>query len=205
MAKPLHMKKNLLSAVILLLLFCAKINAQTTITTWYVIPPTNGCNGVWAVDASQFGGGCGSGPFTYNMNPMGCVNMANPTIVADTLCWSLCAFPCDLTIIDMQGNMCICGTGTVTDAPEHSSDRITTTYPNPATTTSGWNILLHQPGEHVTVSIYNSLGQLVVCENHSQADQIVHVDISSLVAGTYIAQVSVNGAASYNQQLVITH
>ncbi len=194
------MTKTLLSAVILLLLFCAKINAQTTITTWYVIPPTSGCNGVWAVDAVA--AGCGSGPFQYIMNPMGCVQMSGPT-VADTTYWTLCAFPCNLTIVNSQGLMCICGTGTQTGI-EQSAEHITTTYPNPANTTSGWNILLHQPGETVTVNIYNSLGQVVLSEDHSQSEQIVHVDLSSLVAGTYTAQVAVNGAVAYTQQLVVT-
>lgn len=202
MAKPLHMNKTLLSAFTVLLLFCVKIHAQTTtVTTWYIIPPTSGCNGVWAVDALTYGP-CSAGA-QYNMNPMGCVQLGGPT-VADTTYLPLCAFPCDLTLINSQGQMCICSTGTVTDAPLHSSERVLTTYPNPATTAGGWNVLLHQPGENVTVNIYNSLGQLVVSQNHSQADQIVHVDISSLVAGTYTAQISVNGAVSYNQQLVVT-
>lgn len=197
------MKKILLTSAVLMLVAVLRLSAQTTITTWYVIPPTSGCNGVWAVDASQFGGSCGTGPFQYTMNPMGCVQMT-PNIVADTLYWALCAFPCDLTIVDMTGNVCICGTGTVTDAPAQSAERITTTYPNPATASGGWNILLHQPGENVTVNIYNSLGQLVVSEQHERAGQIVHVDISSLAAGTYTAQISVNGATTYNQHLVVT-
>lgn len=183
-------------------MLCFRLTAQTTINTWYVIPPTSGCNGVWAVDASQFGS-CGTGPFQYSMNPMGCVNMT-PNVVADTVYWQLCAFPCDLTIVDMTGNVCICGTGQFTDVPDHSAERITTTYPNPATTTSGWNILLHQPGENVSVNIYNSLGQVVLSEDHSQSEQIVHIDLSSLVAGTYTAQVAVNGTVAYNQRLIVT-
>lgn len=195
------MKKTLLSAVILLLLLGAKISAQTTVTTWYIIPPTSGCNGVWAVDAITYGP-CSIGA-SYNMNPMGCVQLGGPT-VADTTYLPLCAFPCDLTFVNSQGGTCICSTGQIMDAPQHSTERILTTYPNPTTTTSGWNVLLHQAGENVTVNIFNSLGQLVVSENHERADQIVHIDISALVAGTYTAQVSVNGAVTYNQQLVVT-
>lgn len=194
------MKKTLLSAVFLLALFCAKINAQTTITTWYIIPPTSGCNGVWAVDAVA--AGCGSGPFQYNMSPPGCVQMTGPTVV-DTTYWALCSFPCNLTIVNSQGLTCICGTGTQTGI-EESSQSIVTTYPNPANTTSGWNVWLQQPGENVTVNIYNSLGQLVLTEQNSGAEQIVHLDLSSLVAGTYTAQISVNDAVSYNQQLIVT-
>lgn len=196
------MTKTLLTISVLVLLGATRLSAQTVINTWYVIPPTSGCNGVWAVDASQFGS-CGTGPFQYNMNPMGCVQMTSNT-AADTVYWNLCAFPCDLTIVDMSGNVCICGTGTTTDAPEHSADRIVTTYPNPATAAGGWNVLLHQPGENVTVSIYNSLGQLVISEQQERAGQIVQVDISSLTAGMYTTQISINGAAAYTQQLAVT-
>lgn len=192
------MKKTLLSAVILLLLFCAKINAQTTITTWYIIPPTSGCNGVWAVDLSQ--ATCG---VTYNYSPVMCAQWGGTT-VADTLFIPLCSMPCTLTAVDINGNVCgTCSTGTMTGI-ETSSAGIFTTYPNPATTQAGWNIMLRQPGENVTVNIYNTLGELVLSENHSQADQIVHVDISSLTAGTYVAEISVNDAVAYNQQLMIT-
>lgn len=196
------MKKPLLTLAVLFSLALTQLTAQTTINTWYVIPPTSGCNGTWAIDASQFAS-CGSGPFQYNMNPMGCVQMT-PNVVADTLFWQLCAFPCDLLVVDMMGNTCTCSTGTITDVAEQSSQHITTTYPNPATTQSGWNILLHQPGSDVTVRIFNPLGQVVVTLQNSTAEQIVHVDISTLAPGTYTAQVSVNSAAPYQQQLVVT-
>ncbi len=201
MAKPFNMKKTLLSAVLLLLLFCAKINAQTVIPTWYIIPPTSGCNGVWAVQASA--AGCGGNVTTYNMNPPGCVIMGGPTVV-DTTYWSLCAFPCTVTMVNSVGQMCICSTGTMTGYPEISATRIVTTYPNPCTTVSGWNVWLQQPGENVTVNIYNSLGQLVLTQTNSAAEQIVHVDTSTLAAGTYSAEITVNGATPYNQQLIIT-
>jgi len=196
------MKNTLLSVVLLLLLFCAKINAQTAIQTWYVIPPTSGCNGVWALDASAFAA-CGAGPFLATQNPNGCI-APGQTQIADTVYWSLCAFPCDVTITDSNGSICTCTTGTMANTVETSAQFIVTTYPNPATSTSGWNLWLHQPGADVTVNIYNSLGQVVFTQNNSGAEQIVHVDLSSLVAGTYTAQVSVNDAVSYNQQLIVT-
>jgi hypothetical protein len=198
------MKKILLTSAVLMLVAFTRLSAQTTINTWYVIPPTSGCNGVWAVDASQLATSCGTPPYQYILNPMGCADLMNWTTVADTVYWPLCAFPCDLTTIDANGVMCICGTGTTTDAPEQSADRITTTYPNPATTAGGWNILLHQPGDNVTVNIYNPLGEVVVTQQTSAAGQIVHVDLSALAAGTYTAMVTVNEAVAYNQQLIIT-
>ena len=197
------MKKTLLSAALLLLVLCTKLSAQTTITTWYVIPPTNGCNGVWAVDASQLGSGCGTGPFTYQMNPMGCVQLAGPT-VADTTFLPLCAFPCDFTMIDAQGTVCICGTGTSVGEEENSVERITTSYPNPSTSENGWNILLDSPGNAVTVNIYNAFGQLVSTQSSDNAEQIFHVDTSMLTAGTYFTETIVNGASPYRQKLILT-
>jgi hypothetical protein len=194
------MNKSLLSAVTLLLLFCAKINAQTTVSTWYIIPPTSGCNGVWAVDALTYGP-CSFGA-QYTMNPMGCVQLGGPT-VADTTYLTLCAFPCDLYFVNSQGGACICGTGTQLEILE-STQSILTTYPNPANTSSGWNVWMHQTGENVTVNIYNTLGQLVLTQETSGAEQIVHVDTSTLSAGTYSAAISVNGAVPYDQQLIIT-
>lgn len=196
------MKKSLLFSALLCLFFTCGLSAQTTtITTWYVIPPTSGCNGVWAVDASE--AGCGSAPFTYNMNPPGCVQMTGPT-VADTTYWTLCAFPCNLTIIDAQGAMCICSTGTMTQVDLLSQNQIITTYPNPATTASGWNIWLDEPGSNVMVNIYNSVGQLVSTQSSDNAEQIFHVSTSDLSAGTYFAETSVNGAEPYRQKLILT-
>lgn len=196
------MKKHLLIAALVLLTIPAHLSAQTAITTWYIIPPTNGCNGVWALDASAFAA-CSVGPFVATQNPNGCVGPGQ-TQIADTVYWSLCAFPCDVTITDSNGGVCTCMTGTMTNTDETSAQHIVTTYPNPVSTSSGWNVWLHQPGENVTVNIYNSLGQVVLTQQNSGAAQIVHVDISTLVAGTYTAQISVNDAVSYNQQLIVT-
>lgn len=198
------MKKHLLFSALLITSLCVQLTAQTTITTWYVIPPTSGCNGVWAVDASQVATDCGSGPFMYNMNPPGCVNLSGPT-VADTTYWQLCAFPCNLTIVDSQGMTCICGTGTSVGQEENSTQRITTTYPNPSTSSAGWNILLREPGNNVVVNIYNSLGQLVSAQSSDNAEQIFRVDTSTLEAGNYIAEIAVNGAPPYRQQLILTN
>lgn len=195
------MKKTLLTSALLLIVLCTKLSAQTTIPTWYIIPPTSGCNGVWAVDASVYGS-CGA-VTSYIMNPMGCVQITNNT-VADTTYWVLCSFPCNLTMMGPSGIACICGTGTVTDVEQNSAEHIVTAYPNPSTTETGWNILLDAPGSSVVVNIYNAFGQLVTTQSSGCSEQIFHVTTNTLVPGTYFTETRVNGAALYRQKLVIT-
>jgi hypothetical protein len=195
------MKKTLLSAALLFILFCTKISAQTTVPTWYVIPPTNGCNGVWAVDASVFGG-CGS-VSTYIMSPPGCVQMTNNT-VADTTYWVLCSFPCNLTMMGPSGIACICGTGTMTGLEPTSSEYIVTAYPNPTSSDNGWNILLDGPGHSVEVNIYNSVGQLVSTQSTQNADQIFRISTTLFNPGTYFTETVVDGAPAYRQRLILT-
>lgn len=195
------MKTTLLASTLLLILFCTKISAQITVPTWYIIPPTSGCNGVWAVDASIYGS-CGN-VTSYIMNPMGCVQMTNNTVV-DTTYWTLCSFPCDLTMMGPSGIACICGTGTITDVEPTSAEHIITAYPNPSSSETGWNILLDAPGAAVEVNIYNAIGQLVTTQSAICSEQIFHINTTMLLPGTYFTETRVNGAAEYRQKLIIT-
>ena len=137
------------------------------------------------------------------MSPPGCVQLAG-NIVADTMFWPLCNFPCDLTMIGPNGGTCICSTGTITVVESASADKIITAYPNPSTSENGWNILLDAPGSSITVNIYNSLGQLVSTQSSDNSEQIFHVNTSLLSAGTYFTEMLVDGAAPYRQKLVLT-
>jgi hypothetical protein len=193
------MKKSLLITGFLLS-FILTSKAQTNITTWYIIPPTSGCNGVWAIDQTQ--SSCGS---TYLFNPSfptACGSFLGA--VADTMFIQLCSMPCDLTILDSSGVICgFCGTGTTTDVGEQSSTHIVTTYPNPATTTEGCNIWLQPDAQTVSVNIYNAFGQLVLTQSAANTESIFHVNTSSLSAGTYFSEVIVNDAAPFRQMLVM--
>ncbi len=93
----------------LLLLLPSLASAQ--IVTYYVVPPTSGCNGIWAVSGMTMN--CGSPPYTYTMDPMGCAEMLGWTSDGDTLFIPLCAMPCSLIITNSDAIEC---TGT-TDLP----------------------------------------------------------------------------------------
>ena len=94
--------KTLLHIAVLFLLLTVKTNAQIVYSpnTYILIPPTSGCNGVWAV---QIPTGCIA--INYTINPWGCatVNHSN----GDTLFLDLCSIPCDFTGINDSGNICM--------------------------------------------------------------------------------------------------
>ncbi len=103
---------NFLRILILFIFFSSAIftkssYSQTIINTYYVIPPTSGCNGVWAMENFQLY--CG-GIFSTKMNPFGCTNITSGSIVGDTLFLELCSIPCEMQVTTDSGMICFCGT-----------------------------------------------------------------------------------------------
>jgi hypothetical protein len=83
--------------------------AQTPLTTYYVIPPTGGCNGLWAFGSwSGMFDGC-TGPYMYAFDPFSCVDMSwgYPPFQysGDTVFAQLCSLPCDFYIISADSNV----------------------------------------------------------------------------------------------------
>lgn len=193
------MKRKLLFTFLTALLLCVGIQAQTTITTYYVIPPTSGCNGVWAVSNSM-SSACGGG--SYTMSPWGCFQFTN-NVSGDTAFWALCYFPCDVTMVTLNSVVCICGTGTTEGIENPAKEAVITTYPNPANSTDGWNIWFHEPDNLVGVRIFDSTGKLVMEEAPSESGQIYHVNTLGIPVGIYYAEISVNGSVT-QEKLVLT-
>lgn len=71
--------------------------------TYYVTPPTSGCNGVWAVDGSVLSSGTCSPPYTYTISPAGCANYDYNN--GDTLFFDLCSFPCSYSMISFSSSI----------------------------------------------------------------------------------------------------
>lgn len=100
-----------------LALFMGGATAQTTLTTYYVIPPTNGCDGVWAFGPYSALWSTCSGPYTWFFDPPGCVDgsqWGQPiplNVVGDTILMDLCSQPCDFLFYADTGLcvVCICG------------------------------------------------------------------------------------------------
>jgi hypothetical protein len=138
----------------------------------------------------------------YTMNPMGCFQFSSNQI-GDTLFWPLCNFPCDVVMLTTNSIVCICGTGTTVGMENEAENAVITTYPSPATAAGGWNIWFHQPGKRVVATVYDASGKAVLQQSSESSDQVFHLDTSSLSAGVYFVNVSVNGGMLY-RKLVIT-
>ena len=90
------MKKYLLLAVLFSLSVTdAKSQIIYTPGTYYVIPPTSGCNGVWAMQNIP---GCS----IVAMNPC----WSGSYVIGDTLFVNLCSLPCYYNSMTMSGGMC---------------------------------------------------------------------------------------------------
>lgn len=180
------------------MLLCASslLHSQTAITTYYVIPPTSGCNGVWAIDASDFI--CG---MQYVFTPSMCANFA-PAINADTVYFQLCSVPCSVDVWGQQG---ICGSATTGITTGLSAQQISvlTTYPNPATSQSGYTIVTTKPAQEVKAEIISLSGQMVFKNTQAAPDGKAVLDTSTLAAGTYIVKITVDGALPVLQKLVM--
>ncbi|MEO8068764.1 MAG: hypothetical protein ABI599_13800 [Flavobacteriales bacterium] len=87
---------------ILSLLFASALSAQ--VFTYYSVPPTNGCDGVWAVQVFSFL--CGPAPYVFVTTPNGCMLETGWTNDQDTLFLPLCAFPCQVDVQAADGNSC---------------------------------------------------------------------------------------------------
>lgn len=121
--------KKLQYLLILSALFIAKVQAQIVYSpnTYYLIPPTSGCNGIWAV---QYTTNCiGSNSI---ISPFGCATINH--FNGDTLFFDLCSIPCEYLVVNDSGSVCMSclvfqQTTNVIETPE-TAEKITV-YPNP--------------------------------------------------------------------------
>jgi hypothetical protein len=86
--------------------------SQINWPTYYINPPSSGCDGLWAVNASQTGGVCGQAPYTYSLTPSSCGSVSGISYSGDTMFIPLCSLPCDFMITNFNGQECVGSTGT---------------------------------------------------------------------------------------------
>ncbi|MFN8712490.1 MAG: T9SS type A sorting domain-containing protein [Bacteroidota bacterium] len=178
----------------LLLSLSVKLNAQTVLTTYYIIPPVNGCDGVWAIQPASAS--------TYIFTPSGCGQFLGFSANNDTQYIQLCSIPCTVTMTDPSGNIAICSTGTVTDVISEQPG-VFTTYPNPVKATEVWTVVLNEPIAEVQTEIISLTGQRVFSDTQQTLNGKVEIDTSQLSAGTYITSITVNGGTPVVQKLVV--
>ncbi len=88
-------------------------HGQGSFATVFVTPPTNGCNGVWAVQITSVY--CTpTSPYTFFMEPSGCLQLDGWGEQMGNFLIPLCALPCSLTVTTGDGVTC---SGSTSDAP----------------------------------------------------------------------------------------
>jgi Secretion system C-terminal sorting domain len=184
----------------LLLSLSVKLNAQTVLTTYYIIPPVNGCDGVWAINADSL---LCNPPIFITYAPFGCSQGYNFSPTYDTLYVQLCSLPCDILIMDSNVGPCAsASTGTITNVSAVKPD-VFTTYPNPVKSADFWTIILNESSAAVQTEIISLTGQRVFSTTQQTLNGRVEIDTSQLSAGTYIISIIVNGGTPVVQKLVV--
>ncbi|TND09482.1 MAG: hypothetical protein FD123_1288 [Bacteroidetes bacterium] len=178
-----------------LLLFVTS-QAQIVITTYYVIPPTSGCNGVWAISASQLQS-CAM-PITWS--PPTCLGSTQPSTIGDTTFFSICEIPC--TIATSDG--CYASANGSTAVDEKPVLPLVLIGPNPVLAGQDITVWIDRPADHYTVSVINLLGQTVFKNDFPVSGNTFIIPTEGLGAGMYVIQMS-NGAGMVSRRVVLTN
>lgn len=169
-------------AIFIGLLIHFSVSSQTiTVNTWYVIPPTSGCNGIWAIDATAWP--CSTSGCIYAFpSPFGCTTSI-PTcdsIVADTLYIPLCSLPCNLVASCSPGPVVICGT-----PPPPVTTGINQTAINEIRTSFSNKVLsIENSNSFDLIELYDISGRKILSRKSSGSKEIV--DFNSLSPQIYI-------------------
>ena len=160
------------------------VGKTQTLNTFYMIPPTSGCNGVWALDVSPIQGPCG--PIaSYLMDP--CHDVLNATFSGDTLFLPLCSLPCNFNCVTINGCVFVCDLSLTQISNENYLSNNIQIYPNPTT-----DELKIENGKLKieNVAVYNVIGEPVLsfsCRRRSLEDEAINV--SSLTPGIYFIRI----------------
>ncbi len=161
------MKLN--AAFLMLVLAGSPALAQVTLTTYYVVPPTDGCNGLAAFGpaSSMWQAPCAA-PYLYVVEPMGCAQGPTPFgqpfwFSGDTIYTNVCATPCTLTTYDSSGSCVIlCQLPVSTGTSESVSDPepALRLEPNPLAIGSPLRITTHGKGP-VELTLMDAQGRVL--------------------------------------------
>lgn len=177
------------------LLVACEVGAQVALTTYWLQPPLNGCDGQWAFGpVSALLDSCGNGSWLFD--PFGCVNFTFgippfPNVNGDTIVVELCSLPCSFQMMNanVPGSIClICDASHPTSLSEHHPlHDVLWAYPNPA-----HDFLRLKSGAQPTCEqqtmICDMTGRQIKVFVLAKGDQVV--DVSELNPGAYFARVS---------------
>lgn len=166
--------------------------AQGTLTTYYTIPPTNGCDGLWAFGpASAMYDTCAA-PFSYAVDPAGCGQ--SPWgwppfwMSGDTVYVELCSVPCNLQVWSGNGlcQQLICQLGPLSMAENVTKE--VTVFPNPAPAGTSHLVLDVSAIQRAQVLLQDLTGKVVLEQAVRRFP--VQVDIGALSPGIYALHVA---------------
>ena len=179
-------------------LFAQYISSANTI---YMIPPTSGCNGQWAILDTAYTSGFCQG-VAYNINPIGCASFNSRN--GDTLFLDLCSIPCDYVSINPNGNVCmICNIDFTTSSNNISTKPEANIYPNP---NNGVFTIEYQSFQKQTLFITDLTGKIVHQEILNTDYTTQKIVTKNLSKGLYLVVIKKEtGEIIKSSKMSITH
>ncbi len=179
------------------------LRAQTVLTTYYVIPPTSGCNGVLAV-GPVIGNPCFSMFFTYTYTPSSptpCGAFQGGGINGDTAFFPLCSVPCDVTIFDPNSGA-ICNTNSLSlgTAEPMALQTIFMAWPNPVNSNE-LHVKSTLPVE-TTISVMDASGRTVLQKHFDFLPDDGIIDVTTVTAGVYFLKFETPGGRPVYQRII---
>ena len=162
--------------------------------TIYMIAPTSGCNGEWAVLDTMYSLGYCQLP-SYSINPFFCATINHRN--GDTLFFDLCSIPCDVITMSDSGNVCL--TCSVDFATNIIKERIVTKikiYPNPVNQWLTISVIKKSILDKVKIEVFDLAGKLVFSDNQLLKDEFLQVNVSSIMNGVYLFKLTFSDATS---------
>ncbi|MCC7502356.1 MAG: T9SS type A sorting domain-containing protein [Flavobacteriales bacterium] len=180
-----------LAAFLSLVAFTCHVSAQTALTTYYVIPPSNGCDGIWAFGPySTMWANCGTAPYQWLFDPIACVDPQGVNIplnvVNDTIVMPLCSQPCNFELYSVDSGLCqilICGIGPTALADVTGEARLII-GPNPVPSSAPLLLLntVNNGPQHLQVLDFAGRSLLVRTLNGGRSE----LDVSGIPPGGYL-------------------
>lgn len=201
-----HTTRLLLGCALILASF--KVAAQDTLTTYYITPPTSGCNGIWAFGPYSLLWTCPSAPYQWMFTPSACADTPIPVnaplnVVGDTILVPLCEQPCSFSLFSGEGEcftiMCQLPAWTSSGVdPDPGASWVMT---NPIAATNPFLELRFNDHHARTVAVIDMMGRTMRSE--VSTGNRVALDLHGLAHGHYLVRVMDQKGGADQQLFVI--
>lgn len=183
-----------LPTLLLLVFMSTLVNSQTILTTYYVLPPTSGCDGLGAFGpASSIWQPPCSAPYTYVAEPDGCAQGAasGGAVIwfdQDTVYANLCSIPCTITIYDSSGEcVTLCQIPVSTAMNQRAAAGAPEINITPVPFAVGTSLQISSPQEAPDdITIFDAQGRMV--DRIQRPSQVLHVGTADYRAGLHLLQ-----------------